>query len=97
MRKANLRIIEGLDASQYGIGAVVARLTEAVLWDEKIVAPVGSWQEEAALTFSLPSVIGARGVEAVLRPRLEEPERAALQRSIETLRAAAERTRTMRR
>lgn len=88
---ANLDIIEGLDASQYGIGAVIARLTEAVLGDEKIVAPVGSWHEREGLTFSLPSVIGATGVETVLEPRLDESERAALQRSIDALRTAAER------
>lgn len=97
VRAANLDIIDGLGASQYGIGAVVARLTEAVLHDERMVAPVGSWQERAGLTFSLPSVIGARGVEAVLEPRLDEPERAALERSIEALRAAAERAQTARR
>jgi L-lactate dehydrogenase len=46
VREANLNIIEGLGASQYGIGAVIARLTEAVLRDERMVAPVGSWQKQ---------------------------------------------------
>jgi L-lactate dehydrogenase len=96
VRTANLDIIDGLDASQYGIGAVVARLTEAVLRNERIVAPVGSWHEREGLTFSLPSVIGANGVEVVLPPRLDEPERAALRESLEALRLAAEATQATR-
>lgn len=96
VRAANLNIIEGLDASQYGIGAVVARLTEAVLRDEKMVAPVGSCQKDG-LTYSLPSVIGANGVEAVLEPQLSATEKAALQQSIEALRKAGERASALRR
>jgi L-lactate dehydrogenase len=96
VRGANLDIIDGLDASQYGIGAVLARLTEAVLRDERIVAPVGSRQTEAGLTFSLPSVIGANGVEAVLEPRLDDSERNALDASIDALKSAAERLRAAR-
>ena len=42
VRLANINIIEGIGASQYGIGIVIARLIEAVLRDEKLVAPVGS-------------------------------------------------------
>lgn len=96
VRAANLDVISGLDASQYGIGAVIARLTEAVLRDEKMVAPVGSRQKEK-LTFSLPSVIGAEGVEAVFTPALKKAERIALEESIEALRTAAERAKTARR
>jgi L-lactate dehydrogenase len=92
VREANLNIIEGLEASQYGIGAVIARLTEAVLRDERMVEPVGSWQKEK-LTFSLPSIIGANGVEAVLQPRLDPSEHTALQESIQALRTAAEQAR----
>jgi L-lactate dehydrogenase len=35
IRYANITIIEGAGASQYGIGAVSARLAEAVLRDER--------------------------------------------------------------
>jgi L-lactate dehydrogenase len=92
VREANLNIIDGLEASQYGIGAVIARLTEAVLRDERMVAPVGSWQKEK-LTFSLPSIIGANGVEAVLQPQLDPSEHTALQESIRALRTAVEQAR----
>lgn len=93
VRQANLDIIEGLGASQFGIGAVVARLAEAVLRNEHMVAPVASWQQGADLTYSLPSLIGDSGVTAVLEPDLDHREHEALQRSIEALRTALERTR----
>ena len=71
VRLANINIIEGIGASQYGIGIVIARLIEAVLRNEKLVAPVGSYHSEDGVTFSLPSIIGVRGVEGVLVPRLD--------------------------
>ena len=88
VRLANINIIEGIGASQYGIGIVIARLIEAVLRNEKLVAPVGSYHSEDGVTFSLPSIIGVRGVEGVLVPRLDADEQGALARSIATLRDA---------
>jgi L-lactate dehydrogenase len=55
---ANITIIEGIGASQYGIGIVSARLAEAILRDEGCVFPVGSYHEQYRVTLSLPSVIG---------------------------------------
>jgi L-lactate dehydrogenase len=91
VRHANINIIEGIGASQYGIGIVVARLIEAVVRDEKLVVPVGVHHEEHGVTFSLPSVVGAAGVESVLAPRLNSEEHEALARSIATLRKALSR------
>ena len=71
---------------------MIAWLTEAVLRNERTAAPVGSWQEEK-LTFSLPSIIGAIGVEAVLRPDIDQTEHTALQESNQALRTAAEQAR----
>jgi L-lactate dehydrogenase len=88
VRSANINIIAGIGASQYGIGAVTARLTEAILRDERIVAPVGSFQAKDGVTYSLPGVIGAGGVSQVLAPRLNDAESTALKRSVETLKAA---------
>jgi L-lactate dehydrogenase len=92
VRLANINIIEGIGASQYGIGIAIARLIEAVLRDEKLVVPVGSYHEEHQVTFSLPSVIGAAGVERVLSPRLDIEEQDALARSIQTLQHALDRS-----
>jgi L-lactate dehydrogenase len=88
VRFANIDIIEGLGASHHGIGIVIARIFEAVLRDEKLAAPIGSWQADRGVTFSLASVIGAAGVEAVLESRLDDDERQLLARSVRTLQAA---------
>jgi L-lactate dehydrogenase len=88
VRYANITIIEGHDASQYGIGIVSARIAEMVLRDERAVIPIGSYQNEFGITLSLPSVVGRNGVVAVLQPELTPEERNGLQRSAESLKSA---------
>lgn len=93
VRYANIAIIEGNNASQYGIGIVCARLTEAVLRDERSVFPVASYQAAYGVTLALPSVVGRGGVIRVLDPPMSADERAQLQRSAERLQAAGHRLR----
>ena len=93
VRYANITIIEGHDASQYGIGIVSARIAEIVLGDEHAAIPIGSYQRGFGVTLSLPSIVGHQGVVAVLEPELTAEERAALEKSAQTLRAALERVR----
>jgi len=93
VRYANITIIEGHDASQYGIGIVSARIAEIVLGDEHAAIPIGSYQRGFGVTLSLPSIVGRQGVVAVLEPELTAEERAALEKSAQTLRAALERVR----
>jgi L-lactate dehydrogenase len=91
VRFANITIIEGNNASQYGIGMVCARLAQAVLRDERVVLPVGSYQHDLGVTLSLPSVIGGDGVIQVFRPSMSADELAELQKSAGRLRVAHER------
>jgi L-lactate dehydrogenase len=93
VRYANITIIEGNNASQYGIGIVCARLTEAILRDERSIFAVASYQPAYGLTLALPSVVGRAGVIRVLTPPLSADERAELQRSAERLQAAGQRLR----
>jgi L-lactate dehydrogenase len=88
VRYANITIIEGHGASQYGIGIVSARIAEMVLNDERAVAPIGSLQAQFGVTLSLPSVIGRSGVIEVLEPEMSEEESQRLKRSADTLRDA---------
>src|SRR5712664_1470624 len=46
VRFANITIIEGHDASQYGIGIVAVRIAEMVCNDERAVIPIGSYQKQ---------------------------------------------------
>jgi L-lactate dehydrogenase len=91
IRFANINIIEGTGASQYGIGAVSARLAEAVLRDECAVLPVAAYNEAFGTTLSLVSVVGRQGVVQMLEPPMSAEERRALERSAEALRKARER------
>ena len=91
VRYANITIIGGHDASQYGIGIVSARIAEMVLRDERSAIPIGSYQREFGVTLSLPSVVGRGGVTAVLPLDLSAEERDGLRKSTENLRTALER------
>jgi L-lactate dehydrogenase len=88
VRFANISIIEGIGASQYGIGMVAARLAEVVLRDEQAVVPVGSHNARYDVTVSLPSVVGRSGVNEVLWPEMSDDEKRALEHSVEILRTA---------
>ncbi len=82
VRFANIDIIEGTGASQHGIGIVTARIVEAMVRDEGLVAPVGTvFKPRFNVTLSLPSVIGRQGVSKVLPPALSAEEDAALEAS----------------
>jgi L-lactate dehydrogenase len=91
VRYANITIIEGHDASQYGIGIVSARIAEMILHNEQSAIPIGSYQRDFGVTLSLPSIVGRSGVTGVLQPDLSAEERDALKRSAESLRTALKR------
>jgi len=91
VRYANIAIIEGNDASQFGIGIVSARIVEAVLRDERTVLPIGAFNGEYGVTLSLPSVLGRQGVSRILEPAMSREERQALRESAEVLRKAVQR------
>lgn len=89
VRQANINIIEGIGASQYGIGIASARIVEAILRDSKIVIPVSSWHSGFGVSLSMPSVIGASGIERTIRPDLSTAEEAALRASAHHIASAA--------
>jgi L-lactate dehydrogenase len=91
VRYANITVIEGIGASQYGIGMVSARLTEMILRDEGAVIPIGCYNPTFGVTLSLPSVVGREGVRRVLEPEMSAPEQQGLQRSADAIKAALSR------
>ena len=82
---ANISIIEGNEASQYGIGMVCARITEMVLRNEQTIIPIGSYQPDFNVTFSLPSVVGSEGIRQVFIPKMSAEELSALEQSASVL------------
>jgi L-lactate dehydrogenase len=93
VRYANITIIEGHDASQYGIGIISARIAEMVLNDERAVIPIGSHQKRFGVTLSLPSIVGRAGVIEVFEPEMSDEEREGLRNSADALKKALDRIR----
>jgi L-lactate dehydrogenase len=93
VRYANITIIEGIGASQYGIGMVCARIAEIVLLNERAVVPIGVYNSKLGVTLSLPSVVGREGCLQILDPPLSNDEHIGLKKCVETLRKAQERVR----
>jgi L-lactate dehydrogenase len=85
---ANITIIEGIGASQLGIGMVSARIAEIVLRDERAVVPIGVFNPKFGATLSTPGILGRSGVSRILEPAMTDEERQALQRSAASLKAA---------
>ncbi|WFU58394.1 hypothetical protein QA639_13230 [Bradyrhizobium pachyrhizi] len=86
VRYANISIIEGNDASQFGIGIVAARIAEIVLRDERAVIPIGSYNGKFRVTLSLPSVVGREGVLRIFEPEMSVEEQRALELGAANLR-----------
>jgi L-lactate dehydrogenase len=85
VRHANINIIEGNEASQFGIGIVAARIVEIIGRDERAVIPIGSYHDKFGVTLSLPSVVGRRGVVRSFEPEMSSEERQALEISASRL------------
>lgn len=88
VRYANIDIIEGTGASRLGIAVATARIVEIILRRERVVAPIGSYQQDHGVTLSLPARFGRRGIEALVVPPLAVDEQAALANSAAALRDA---------
>jgi L-lactate dehydrogenase len=84
------QIIHGKGATNFAVGLATAGIIEAVLHDERSVLPVSSLLSGeygiVDVCLSLPSIVDALGVDAVLTPPLSEAEVAALRRSAEAVR-----------
>jgi L-lactate dehydrogenase len=91
VRYANITIIEGIGASQLGIGMVSARIAEIAVRDEHAVIPIGVFNPKFGLTLSMPGILGRNGVSRILEPAMTEEEIQALRRSADTLKTASKR------
>src|SRR5262245_16628120 len=83
-------IIRGKGATNFAVGLATAGIVEAVLHDERSVRPVSSLLSGQYgiddVCLSLPSIVDALGVDAVLTPPLTDAEVTALRHSAETVR-----------
>jgi L-lactate dehydrogenase len=91
VRYANITIIEGIGASQLGIGMVSARIAEIVLRNEHAVIPIGVFNSKFGVTLSMPGILGRSGVTRIMEPAITDEEFLGLRQSAERLRAASKR------
>jgi L-lactate dehydrogenase len=88
-RKAAYTIIESKGATYYGIAAVLSHIVKCVLTDSKSVLPVSiplhNFHGYSGVALSVPCVVGRRGVETILQPKLSWEEKQDLEKSVNTL------------
>ena len=94
VRRAAYHIIDGKGYTNFGVGASLARIVQAIRNDEKLVvtlsAPGDGRGPIGDVCFSLLRVLGARGIEATLKSTLTTQEEEGLRRSADILRKATQ-------
>lgn len=92
VRRAAGRIIGGKGATWYGIGGGMARIAQSIVDNEHSVltccAPCADIEGVEDVTLSLPRIISADGIEAMIYPPLSDEERGQLQVSATILKQA---------
>lgn len=80
-------------ATNYAIALSITRICKAILTDEKVILPVSVLCDKHALGgkaegvyLSVPSILGANGVEAIVAPEYSKEDTEAVLKSAETLR-----------
>jgi L-lactate dehydrogenase len=90
VRNAAYHVIKRKQATYYAIGLAMARITEAVLMNQRGVLTVGTLMQGQYgiedVSLSLPCVVGEKGVDHVLANPLAEDEEHSLRKSAQVLR-----------
>ena len=94
VRSAAYRIIEAKNATYYGIGMALTRITKAILGDEHSVLTVSAMLKgeygQSGVFAGVPCIINKNGIQSVLTLSLTEEELNHLSSSCETLRESYE-------
>ncbi len=69
----------------YGIASCVSLMCESIIFDQKRVLPLSTYHENFGVCFSLPVVLGEKGIEKTLPIRLNEQEQKKLKASAHAL------------
>lgn len=88
VRRAAYHIIGGKGATYYGIGAVLAHITERILRDQRAILTVSETVEEYGVALSYPRLVGGAGVLDSVGLSMNDDERALLHASADILRTA---------
>lgn len=78
-------IISCKGATYYGIAACITSLCESIIFDQKRVFPLSTFHKEFDICFSLPVVLGEKGIEQSIPLQLSKEEQRQLELSAATL------------
>lgn len=84
-RNRAYEIIQCKGATFFGIAACVAQLCEMIVFNQKDIAPVSTFIEDAGICLSMPAVIGAQGIEKIIDVPLNEHEQKQFEKSVKAL------------
>lgn len=73
-RKKAYDIIASKGATFYGIAACAAAICRTIIFDQKRITPLSCYQEEFGICLSMPTVLGARGIEKIVPLPLDTQE-----------------------
>ncbi len=92
VRNAAYTIIEGKEATYYGIGSALAKIADVILHDQRSILTVSTPTEEVEgvhdVTLSLPHLVGGEGILATFPLPLDEREKQELKKSAQVIRQA---------
>ena len=74
-------IIQEKGATPLGMGAVVSSICLSILSDRRNVRPISHFQPEFGCCFSLPVVLGRKGIVRTIQMQLDEDESAKIAES----------------
>ncbi|KKK22771.1 hypothetical protein ARAM_003911 [Aspergillus rambellii] len=84
-------IIKAKGAMPLGIGSIVCSICSSILLDKHNVRPVSHFQQEYGCCFSLPVVLGRRGIVQTIQMPLSADEKAHIAESATTLKGTLDR------
>lgn len=91
VKNSAYEIIAKKRATYYGVAMAVKRICEAVIRDEKSILPISSMMHGEFgiddVVLSMPSIVGANGIETKVPISLSDEEKVNLKKSADTLRS----------
>lgn len=88
VRNSAYEVINRKGATCYGIGACMARITNSILEDKKIILSVSSYDKNNDVCISTPTIVGRDGVREKIFIPLNEEEKIKLINSIKIIKEA---------
>jgi len=79
-------IIRAKGSTPFGLGSIVSSLCSSILLDKRNVRPVSHFQPDFGCCFSLPAVLGRKGVMSTIQMPLDRDEEANIAESAKELR-----------